>query len=112
MQKHYKEKHLKATLYKIERIEQEENFLTRNKWFVIAFGVIISLRSPYDIIKHNPEYMKDYDNAYIEMVFIFAITYTCFCLVYHFSSIYQDKKNLERLYKTKALLEREIRELS
>lgn len=112
MEKHYKEKHLQATLYKIKRIEQEENFLTRNKWFVIAFGVIISLRSPYDIIKYSNDQFKDYENAYIEMVFIFAITYTGFCLVYHFSSIYQDKKNLERLYKTKALLEREIRELS
>ena len=46
MVKHYKEKYLQATRYKIENVIEQQNFLVKNKWKVIGFGIFITVWAP------------------------------------------------------------------
>jgi len=46
MIRHYKEKHLQATKYKIENVIEQQNFLLKNKWKVIDFGMFIAVWAP------------------------------------------------------------------
>lgn len=111
MSKYYKEKHLRATLYKIEAIKEESSFVFKHFWRLVAFGIIISLRTPYDISKYFKNSLKDREHYYIELVLIFAVTYILFVLVFHFSSKYQNNHQLKKLLKLKDKLEREIIDL-
>lgn len=46
MSKTHKEKHLQATLCKIENIKREQNFLLKHLWKVIGFGIFFSFWAP------------------------------------------------------------------
>lgn len=114
MAKHYKEKHLQATNYKIENVKREENFILRNIWKVIGFGVVFTFSTPlyrsrdsYGIEgKSISEIGNNY--SYAELCLICGLTFTVLCILHHFSSKYQDNKKLKKLEKLKQDLELEI----
>ena len=117
MEKHYKEKHLQATIYKIENVKREQNFLLQHIWKVIGFGILFSIWAPTympenafrqkseSLINRNTEY------SYIRLVLISAIVFVVLCLLYHFSAKYQDNRKLKKLNTLKSKLEKEIAEL-
>ena len=117
MKKHYKEKHLQATIYKIENVKREQNFLIQHLWKVIVFGIGFSFWAP----THQPEgaLMQKRDSliesysefTYCQLVILSGTTYLILCLLFHFSSMYQDKKRLRKLNALKTKLEKEISEL-
>ena len=116
MQKHYKEKHLQATIYKIENVKREQNFLIKHLWKVIAFGIAFSFWAPFhgagNHLTKSKSLLDSDEYNYTELVFTCAMTYIVLCLLFHFSSKYQDKRKLKKLSNLKKKLEEEIKELS
>ncbi|WP_237276508.1 hypothetical protein [Tenacibaculum ovolyticum] len=117
MIKHYKEKHLQATRYKIENVIEQQNFLIKNKWKVIGFGVLITIwaptyRSQGPLMQTRKSLVEKEEYSYLELMLLCAIVYIVFCLLYHFSSLYQDRKELKRLRNLEKNLEEEISDLN
>lgn len=42
----HKKKHLQATIFKIENVKREQNFLLRNLWKVVVLGILFSFWAP------------------------------------------------------------------
>ena len=49
--------------------------------------------------------------SYLELMLLCAIVYSVLCLLYHFSAMYQDKKELRKLRDLEDRLEKEISDL-
>ena len=119
MEKHYKEKHLQATIYKIENVKREQNFLIKNIWKVIGFGIALSILAPvYSPRSNYPPYTKreslinTSQYSHFEIVLGTAILYLICCLIYHFViAKIQDHFKLKKLNTLKSKLEKEIAEL-
>ncbi len=113
MSKHHKEKHLQATIYRIENTIREQNFLLKNLWKVIGLGILFSFWAPTfrssDAFHQKSESMfQKGDHTYTKLVVICGLTYIVLCFIYHFSSKYQNKKKLTQLLELKKRLEEEI----
>ncbi len=113
MSKQQKEKHLQATIYKIENIKREQNFILKHLWKVIVFGIIFSFWAPTyrgsdALHRRKDSLVEKGDYNYITLVIISALTYTVFCLLFHFNSKYQNNKKLRKLTQLKEQLEKEI----
>ena len=113
MAKHYIEKHLLATTYKIENVKKHQNFLGRNWWKVILAGIVFSFWAPtyssHSTMPVNKDSMyKRSGMDYPDLVILCATIYIIFCLAFHFSTKYQDKKRLKELYTLKQELEEKL----
>lgn len=110
----YKEKHLQATLYKIENTKREQNFLLKNKWKVLLFGIGFSLWAPLyqpqSRFSQRNSLASESEFSYVQLLVTCAIVYVVLCLLYHFVSEYQHKKRLQELTSLKNKLEQEIKE--
>ena len=116
MSDYYKEKHLQATKNKIERVKSQQNFLGKHLWKVILGGVLFSFWAPH-YTSHDPfsdreSLFEKGEYSFLELVLLCATVYTVFCLLYHFSSKYQDKKKLKELISLKEQLESELNKKS
>ncbi|TDQ22725.1 hypothetical protein [Tenacibaculum caenipelagi] len=113
--KYHKEKHLQATKYKIENVIRQQDFLLKHRWKVIAAGIVFSFWAPAYTPGHyslkRTSILEKTDYTYLKLVMLCASVYMVFCLLYHFSSRYQDKKKLNELKKLEKRLEKEISEL-
>ncbi|WP_417799660.1 hypothetical protein [Tenacibaculum sp.] len=114
--KYYKEKHLQATRYKIENVIRQQDFLLRHKWKVIAAGIVFSFWAPTYGVGHSfsnkKSMLQKTEYNYLKLVMLCATIYMIFCILYHFSSRYQDKKRLKELKELEKRLEKEISELN
>lgn len=106
MAKHYKEKHLQATKYRIEGVKIGQDFLLKNLKKVIGFGVLFSFLGPFYVAERSNE-----DYTYLQLLVMCSVVYLVLCFLYHFSSKFQDKKRLNKLLKLKLKLEGEIKGL-
>ncbi|WP_299106687.1 hypothetical protein [uncultured Tenacibaculum sp.] len=115
MEKYYKEKHLQATKYKIENVIRQQDFLLRNKWKVLFFIGSVSLWIPTRAVGHytseRETILEKSGYNYVSLVLITALVCIIFCLLYHYSSKYQDSKKLKELRVLEQQLEKEISEL-
>ena len=115
MIKYYKEKHLQATKYKIENIIRQQDFILRHRVKVVIAGIVFSFWAPTYRSGHyssNKEsILEKSDYSYLKLVMLSASVYMIFCILYHFSSRYQDKKKLKELRDLEKRLEKEISEL-
>ncbi|MCR8666527.1 hypothetical protein NO995_02460 [Aestuariibaculum sp. M13] len=112
MPHYYKEKELSAVNGKIETIIRESNFIQKNIWKVIGFGIIVSLWAPTYSNRHSLSRRKsalDISNlSYYELVLLTAIVFTVICVLTHYSIKYQDGKKLKQLHTRKLELEKEL----
>lgn len=113
MSKYYKEKHLQATIYKIENVKKEQNFLVKHFWKVIGFGILFSFWAPTrrperEFMQRSQSLIEKGEYGYYELVVICALIYSSLALIYHFVSNYQDKRKLKKLTNLKTQLEKEI----
>lgn len=115
MSKQQKEKHLQATIYKIENVKREQNFILKHLWKVIVFGIVFSFWAPTyggsdALHRRRDSLVEKGDYNYITLVIMSALIYSVFCLLFHFNSKYQNNKKLRKLNALKAELENEIKE--
>ncbi|AGC77324.1 hypothetical protein LX97_01626 [Nonlabens dokdonensis] len=118
MQIHYKEKALLANQYKIERAERNKNWIGRNWFNVLLFGVFISFVGP--VWTHQPDgiYRKkavkalDYsDFDYVGTVaYVFVVYSICITIAY-FVWKHQDEKKIRKLKAHRKELENELKVL-
>ena len=113
MEKHYKEKYLQATIYKIENVKRQQNFLLQHIWKVIGFGIVFSFWAPTyrperPFRQHGSSMTDKTEYSYTQLVLLCAIVFIVLCLLYHFSSKFQDKRKLKNLTALKTKLEKEI----
>nr|WP_299384456.1 hypothetical protein [Allomuricauda sp.] len=108
MQRHYKEKALLATKYKIENLERDSGFFRRNFWKVTAFGVFFSIWAPSFTDMGGNTVMYRLGMSFFESALVSGGVYLTFCLLGHFIWTYQEKEQMKRLLRRKAKLEEEI----
>ncbi len=111
----HKKKHLQATIFKIENVKREQNFLLRNLWKVIVLGVLFSFWAPTrrperEFLQRGKSMVEDGEYSYTSSVLICAAVYASICFIYHVVSKYQDQRKLKKLEELKRNLEREIKE--
>ncbi|MGB1042603.1 MAG: hypothetical protein ACPGU6_04355 [Tenacibaculum sp.] len=117
MSKYYKEKHLQATVYKIENVLRQQNFILKHKWKVFFVGVIFSFWAPTHnsvapFNQRRDSLVEKGELSYWNLVLMCGAIYIIFCLLYHLSSVYQDKKKLKKLTELRIKLEKEISDLN
>ncbi|CAL2089459.1 conserved hypothetical protein [Tenacibaculum sp. 190524A05c] len=111
----HKEKHLQATIFKIENVKREQDFLLRHLWKVIGLGILFSFWAPTrrpkrEFLQHGESMLDLGEYSYTTLVLICAGVYTSLCFIYYVVSKYQDQRKLKNLEELKRNLEREIKE--
>ena len=59
-------------------------------------------------MQYEKSLVEKNEYSYMELVCLSAITYLVLCLLYHFSSKFQDKRKIKNLTALKTRLEKEI----
>jgi len=112
MSRHYVEKALLATEYKIESNINQSGFFIRNFWLVLGFGIFVSAWAPTyrpnNMHHQSKSAMELSDFSYHEWVILTAILYTLACILAHFIWKWQDKKALNKLLNRKRELEMDL----
>ncbi len=115
MSKIHKQKHLQATLYKIENVKREQNFLVKHLWKVISFGILFAFWAPTrrpkrEFMQQGESMLDRNEYSYTTLVVLYALVYSTLYFIYHIISKYQDNKKLSKLIELKKSLEKEIKE--
>lgn len=101
-----------STLRKIEDVEHHSNFVVKNLWKVVGFGVMLSLAVPAqglgDYELKGPSILSMMDTEYWEAVFGIAILYIGCFIVFHFGWKLQDSLYLKELNEKKDQLIKEL----
>ncbi|WP_442267465.1 hypothetical protein ACSIGC_07260 [Tenacibaculum sp. ZS6-P6] len=89
MSKHQKEKHLQATIYKIENVKREQNFILKHLWKIIVLGIVFSFWAPTyggsdALHRRKDSLLEKGDYNYITLVIICALVYTVFFFIISF----------------------------
>ncbi|MCF7561091.1 hypothetical protein L3X39_10630 [Sabulilitoribacter multivorans] len=109
MSKHYKEKALLATTYKIEKVKKQSGYFKSNINKVIILAALFSFLAPF-YSNENGKSMKDLlEISYTESVVFAFIVVSSFCLIGHVVWTIQDKSRLKELMKRKKELEEDIK---
>lgn len=110
MSKHYKEKALLATTYKIERLKEQSGFFKKHLNKVIILGAIFSFLAPFYMGEESEKsIMEQSKMSYTESVVFIALVVFSFCVIAHITWTIQDKKRMKRLIKRKEELEEAIK---
>jgi len=109
MSKHYKEKALLATTYKIQSLKEQSNFFKKNLNKVIILGVAFSFCAPFYSGENGKTVKELSEVTYTDSVLLTAAVVFALCLIAHVSWTIQDKLRLKRLLKRKKELEDEIK---
>lgn len=104
MQKHYKEKALLATIYKIERLKSESGFFRKNWIPTMLFGIGASLLGP--MYSSRSYYHNSGETAleksgmpYWELVLSFGVFYFLAVGTAHVVWTFQEKSRMKKLLK-------------
>ncbi len=112
MLRYYKEKELSAIKGKIKSTHKQSNYLLKNKWKVIGFGIIFSILVPNysggNSISGYKSVLVLSGLSYKQFGILTACLYFSTCILAHFIWKRQDEKRLKKLETRKKQLEEEL----
>lgn len=111
MQRHYKEKALLATKYKIERLEKESGFFRKNFINIALCGMLFALWAPTYSDSQGRTIMQRLEMSYWHSVIAVSIFFLIFCLLGHFVWSFQEKNQMKRLKQRKVEIEEELKQM-
>lgn len=112
MSKHYIEKALLATTYKIERVKEQSNYIKKNINRVIIIGTLLSFWAPFYTTDNGKSVVDELNLSYTDSVVLTFSIILFFCILGHFVWNFQDKQRIKKLMKKKEELEKQLEYLN